>query len=789
MNTSFVKGQQSDFGVIMNLFKSSYGETLLSNRLIAVFFLLIITIGMSFGAKNLYFDNDYRAFFGETNPQLDAFERLQKTYTKIDNVQFAFEPKVGSDASSLQILTAVEELTELAWQIPYSLRVDSISNYQHTEVEDDDLIVEDLYSYADELEQSELDNVKNIVTTEPSIIGRLHDPDHKSTAVTVTVQLPGENPTEVVEVVEAARNIKAEILKKHDVNIRLGGIAMFNNAFFEASESDMTTLMPAMYLVILIVTFLLIRSVYATAMVILIIIPSITFAMGFGGWIGVGLTPPSASAPTIITTLAVADSIHFLVTMFNRMRAGLSQRQAIIYSLSVNGKPIFLTSITTAVGFLSLNFSDSPPFHDLGNITAAGVMAAWLFSIVLLPILMSLVTVKPRETLGFLNKHMENLGKFIASKYKAVLALSVVASVLITSAITRNEINDDFLKYFDEDITFRSDTDWISKNLTGLNQIQFDMQSKKPNGISDPDFLTKLEAFSQWSRNQDVVTNVQSITDVFKRLNRDLNGGDTNFYKVPESRELAAQYLLLYELSLPFGLDLNNQIDIDKSSTQVIVTIEDLTTNEIKAWIKEAETFLTEELGMDAVAAGPTVMFSYIAERNIQGMLWGTLYAVLIISGIILIALRDVRLGLLSLVPNILPAALAFGVWGMFVGQVNMAVAVVTGMALGVIVDDSVHFLTKYQLARKNDNLSPEKAVVSAFGGGGTALLVTTVILVAGFAILAQSSFGLNSAMASLTAISLFMALIADLTILPSLLILLDRKMSKQEPQSNIVAA
>ena len=773
----------------MNLFKSSYGETLLSNRLIAVFFLLIITIGMSFGAKNLYFDNDYRAFFGEANPQLDAFERLQKTYTKIDNVQFAFEPKAGSDASSVQILAAVEELTELAWQIPYSLRVDSISNYQHTEVEDDDLIVEDLYSYADELEQSELDDIKNIVTTEPSIIGRLHDPDHKSTAVTVTVQLPGENPTEVVEVVEAARNIKDEILKKHDVNIRLGGIAMFNNAFFEASESDMTTLMPAMYLVILIVTFLLIRSVYATAMVILIIIPSITFAMGFGGWIGVGLTPPSASAPTIITTLAVADSIHFLVTMFNRMRAGFSQREAIIYSLSVNGKPIFLTSITTAVGFLSLNFSDSPPFHDLGNITAAGVMAAWLFSIVLLPILMSIVTVKPRETLGFLNKNMENLGKFIASNYKAVLALSVVASVLITSAITRNEINDDFLKYFDEDITFRADTDWISKNLTGLNQIQFDMQSKKPNGISDPKFLTNLEAFSQWARKQDVVTNVQSITDVFKRLNRDLNGGDINFYQVPESRELAAQYLLLYELSLPFGLDLNNQIDIDKSSTQVIVTIEDLTTNEIKAWIKEAETFLTEELGMDAVAAGPTVMFSYIAERNIQGMLWGTLYAVLIISGIILIALRDVRLGLLSLVPNILPAALAFGVWGMFVGQVNMAVAVVTGMALGVIVDDSVHFLTKYQLARKNDNLSAEKAVVSAFGGVGTALLVTTVILVAGFAILAQSSFGLNSAMASLTAISLFMALIADLTILPSLLILLDRKMSKQEPQSDIVAA
>ena len=457
--------------------------------------------------------------------------------------------------------------------------------------------------------------------------------------------------------------------------------------------------------------------------------------------------------------------------------------------MSVNGKPIFLTSITTAVGFLSLNFSDSPPFHDLGNITAAGVMAAWLFSVMLLPILMSFVTVKPKETLGSLNNYMGKMGEFISSKYKAVLLISIFISVLVTAAITRNEINDDFLKYFDEDITFRADTDWISQNLTGLNQIQFDMQSKKPNGISDPVFLNKLETFANWARNHEVVTNVQSITDVFKRLNRDLNGGDLEFYRIPENRELSAQYLLLYELSLPFGLDLNNQIDIDKSSTQVIVTIDDLTTNQIKAWILEAETFLKNELGMDTVAAGPTVMFSYIAERNIQGMLWGTLYAVLIISGIILIALKDVRLGLLSLVPNLLPAALAFGVWGLFVGQVNMAVAVVTGMALGVIVDDSVHFLTKYQLARKNDNLSAEKAVVSAFGGVGTALLVTTIILVAGFAILAQSSFGLNSAMASLTAIALFMALVADLTILPSLLILLDRKNNKSNAPDNVVAA
>ncbi len=753
----------------------TYGEFILNNRFLVFVALAIFMILSSAGASKLFFDNDYRAFFGSANPQLEAFEELQNTYTKIDNVQFAIVPEANKTAVDAKVLAVVEELTELAWQIPYSIRVDSISNYQHTEVYEDDLIVEDLYSSANELSLEAIQRIKRVVTTEPALTGRLHDADQRATAVSVTIQLPGLDPNEVVEVSEAARKLAQYIEDKYGLEIKLGGIAMFNNAFLEASMNDMMTLVPAMYFVILLVTYLLVRSIYATFAVLLLIVPSIITAMGFGGWIGVGLTPPSASAPTIITTLAVADSIHFLMTYLQKKREGMLNRASILYSISINAKPIFLTSITTAIGFLSLNFSDSPPFHDLGNITAFGVMAAWLFSMTLLPILISFVDIQPKQTANRLNRSMTKFGTFVANNYFRVFITSLVVSTTLILGITKNEINDDFLKYFDEDIQFRSDTDWISNNLTGLNQIQFNMHSGASDGISNPEFLNKVENFVVWARQHEQVTNVQSITDVFKRLNRDLNSADQDYYNIPTNRELAAQYLLLYELSLPFGLDLTNQISIDKSSTQVVVTIEDLTTNEIKSWIAEAEIFLTDQAGLDAIAAGPTVMFSYIAERNIQGMLYGTFYAVLIISAIILIALRDVTLGLISLVPNILPAALAFGIWGMLVGQVNMAVAVVTGMALGVIVDDSVHFLTKYQHARKKLNLEPRESVISAFGGVGTALMVTTVILVAGFMILAQSSFGLNSAMASLTAIALVMALIADFTLLPALLLMFDK--------------
>jgi len=760
---------------------STYGELLLKYRFLVLGLLTALTLVCAAGAQFLYFDNDYRVFFGKENPQLKAFEQVQQTYTKIDNVNFAVDPIAGK-ANAPEVLAAVEELTSIAWQLPFSIRVDSLSNYQHTEVDGDDLIVRDLYMNAMSMDADEQSLVDEVSTTEPALAGKIHDKQHRATSVNATIQMPGKSADEVAIVAAAAREMAAEIEAKHNVKIRLGGVIFLNNAFLESSMQDMATLVPAMYLVILLVAYLLLRSIMATVLVLFVVVPSIVVAMGVGGWMGIGLTPPSASAPTIITTLAVADSIHLLVSMFNRMRAGHSQRDSLLYSIRVNGKPIFLTSLTTALGFLSMNFSDSPPFHDLGNITAVGVMAAWIYSIVLLPILISFVPLKSKATLAKLDDKMGKLGVYVAARHKPLLAIGIILSASVLALIPLNEINDDFVKYFDSSVQYRQDTDWISGNLTGANQVQFSLPSGESNGVSDPAFIEKVSKFTAWAHNESVVTHVQSISDTFKRLNRDLNEGDPAFYRVPDTRELAAQYLLLYELSLPFGLDLNNQLDISKSSTQVIVTIDDMTTNELRAWIARAENYLADELDFNLTAVGPTVMFAYISERNIQSMLLGTLVAVFLISGVILIALRDVRLGIISLIPNLLPAGLAFGLWGLLVGQVNMAVAVVAGMALGVVVDDSVHFLSKYQIARRELKLSPNNAVISAFNGVGTALVVTTLILTAGFAILAQSTFGVNSYMAMLTGIALVIALVADMTLLPALLIALDRDKKEAEP-------
>jgi predicted RND superfamily exporter protein len=255
-----------------------------------------------------------------------------------------------------------------------------------------------------------------------------------------------------------------------------------------------------------------------------------------------------------------------------------------------------------------------------------------------------------------------------------------------------------------------------------------------------------------------------------------MHADDPEFLRLPTERDMAAQYLLLYEMSLPYGLDLNNQINVDKSSTRLIATLGDVPTKQALELAAAAEAWLEENAlpSMAAKATGPSVMFSHITERNIKSMIVGTAVAFSLISLILTVALRSWKLGFLSLIPNLAPAAMAFGAWGILVGRIGFAVSVVGAMTLGIVVDDTVHFMTKYLRARREKGLDPSDAVRYSFHSVGRALWVTSMILVAGFMILAQSSFKQNSDMGLLAAVTIIFALVADFFLLPPLLMKID---------------
>lgn len=737
---------------------------------------LLLILPAASGGRFIEFTTDYRVFFSEDNPQLRAFEQVENTYTKSDNVLFVLTPANG-DVFTRQNLAAIESLTREAWQIPYSIRVDSITNFQYSYAEGDDLVVRDLVSDAESLSDADIQLIREVALNEPLLLNQSVNPEGTVVGINVTVQLPGINQTvEVPELVSFARGLQQVFVEQYpNIDVKLTGLTMLNNAFSEASQADMKMLIPISFLVIIISIGLLLRGWSGTLASVWMIFLSILAAMGITGWLGIRLTPPSATAPIIILTIAVADAVHILTNFYHGVRQGTEKRAAMIESIRINLQPVFLTSITTAIGFLSMNFGEVPPFGDLGNITAIGVGIAFFLSIGFLPALMMVLPVKVKSIDNERSTLMEHLAEFVIKRRQALLYGMGGLILLLIAFIPRNELNDVYVEYFDQRIPFRVATDYAAENLTGLYRLDYSLEGQESGAVSDPEFLNHVSDFVDWYRAQPEVMFVSAYTDIIKRLNKNMHADDPAQYRLPEQRDLAAQYLLLYEMSLPYGLDLNNQINVDKSATRVNASIDTLSVNDFIALSKRARAWLDENAPeLSTEGTGATMMFSYIGRRNIKSMLLGTTVALILISLILILALRSLKIGLVSLIPNLVPAAMAFGAWGILVGEIGLSLSVVTAMTLGIVVDDTVHFLSKYLRARREQGLTSMDAVRYAYKTVGTALWVTSLVLIAGFLVLTLSAFKLNSGMGLLVSIVIGLALIVDFLFLPPLLMKLE---------------
>ena len=762
----------------MHWFETAFGEWVVKRRWwIIVATLLLVAVAAS-GARFLTFNNDSRIFFSKENPQLQALEALENTYTKSDNVFFVIAPKDG-DVFTTQTLAAVEELTEAAWQIPYSSRVDSITNFQHTRAEGDDLLVEDLVEDAKTLTEADLKRIKNIALNQRMLVNRLISPSGHVTGLNVNIIKPGKSMSESPEVAAFARNMADDFRIKHpDIDLYLTGGIMIDAAFGEASKDDMTTLVPLMYLTLVVMMGLALRSFAGTLVTLIVIAFSMITGLGLAGWLGISLTPASANSPTIILTLAVADSVHILVSIFHLMRQGKTRHEAVAESLRINLQPVFLTSITTTIGFLTMNFSDAPPFADLGNIVAMGVLAAFVYSVFFLPALMSVIPLKVKARPKQKRHALEHLADFVVNRRKPLFWGMLIAVLALTAGTLRIELDDNFIKYFDHRYDFRRATDFATDNLTGFDVIEYSLPSGEPGGINNPWYLNKVEEFANWYRTQPGVVHVITITDTMKQLNKSMHGDDVGYHRIPETRSLAAQYLLLYEMSLPFGLDLNNRINVDKSATRLTVIMRDTTTTQLRQMDERARNWLAQNAPevMFTYGSGLSIMFAHISERNIDSMLGASFMALVLISAILMFALRSFKLGLVSLVPNLAPAFMAFGLWGMVVGQVGLAISVLVALTLGIVVDDTIHFISKYIRARREYEMSPQEAVKYSFHTVGTALWITSIVLVSGFLVLSFSGFKINSDMGLMTAITITLALALDFLFLPTLLMKVERK-------------
>ena len=755
-----------------------YIAAILRRRWLVVVLATLVMVAMTAGARFITVTNDYRVLFSEDNPQLAAFDALENTYSVSNAALIAIAPRDGS-VFTRETLGAIEELTEAAWRAPYSSRVNSLTNYTHSEALEDDLIVAPLVEDASALSEADVVRVEKVALDAAEIAGRLVAHDGRTAGVAINFILP-ENPDQaVVEITDYLNSVLAEARASHpDIDYYMTGDVVMHRAFADVTKSDMETLTPIVFLIIVGATIILLRSIFSTLAIVAVLVFVVNTTLGFAGWNGVVFSPTNAGVPIIVMVIAIADSIHIVTSVLLGMRRGLDRNAAIVESIRINAYPVFITSVTTAIGFLSLNASDSPPFHVLGNYVAFGVLCALVYTMTLLPALLSILPLRAPRVQSEGTAFFDRFADFVIARRTFLLvSVSLVIAVLIIG-IPRIELSDNMAQYFDDRYEFRRDTDYVIDNLTGLDKLEYSLSAGREGGITDPDYLHKVDAFAEWYRQQPEVTHVEAFSDIMKRLNKNMHGDDPAFYRLPADPDLAAQYLLLYELSLPFGSDLNDRIDVAKSATRLVVTTKNAWSRDIRELDERAQVWLRANAPAFAQeASGLSVVFAHLSLRNINSMLRGTITAMALISFILIWIFKSVRIGLLSLLPNFIPAIMSFGLWGYLVGHVGIASSVVIAVVFGIVVDDTIHFLSKYLKARREGLPAPE-AVRSAFHTVGHALCTTTAVLSVGFLVFATSGFEVSWALGLLVTITIVFALVADFLLLPTLLIAIDRRNS-----------
>lgn len=747
-------------------------------------FSLAVALLCSMGLSQLKANNDYKAFFQPDDPWLIASENIQNTYTRDQNIMLVVRSNTATlfDKNGMHCL---RQATDTGWQLPYVTRVDSVANFQFSEAFADDLVIRDLIeqdAIGNNLTKDYIAKTKDAALSEPQLLKRLISPDGRTAGVNLTLHLPTESKAEVNAAARAARGWMTGLAEAcPNTERKLTGVVMVNAAIADASQHDLTKLGPAMFAAIVLLLWVLFRSIYAVIGSVLVIGLSISSGLGMAGWLGYEMTPTLAIAPTMMMTMAVADCVH-LISSIKDARTRQALGPAILTSLKLNCLPIAITSITTAIGFIGMRVADNPPLVQLGTVAAIGVMAAMLFSLTLLPAWLRLTNANIQAQPTHRATYLLKLSQFVIHNRRLIVIAAAALTVFMGWSATKNQATEDLVKYFKPSTSIRQATEFSLDHLTGFYQIQFSLDTGESNGIADPKYLNTLDQFAHWLMAQPGVLQVSQVADIVKRLNQNMHGDDPTWYRIPTSRDLAAQYLLMYQLSLPFGLTLENLVTPDFNASRFVVTLGRVESADIRqlegnayAWLQKNAPELAVLNGLENRGAGPAMMYAHTAAKISDTMIKATFVALLGISVLLCAALCSWRWGLLSMIPNLVPAITAFGIWGWLNGHISMTVALVSTMTLGIVVDDTVHFLSKYLYARRHSQLSTEKALNYAYSTVGIALVITTAVLVTGFAVMSLSPFEPSARMSELALITISSALVFDLLFLPALISLVDR--------------
>lgn len=747
---------------------------------LTLFASLFVTALVASGARHLKVESDYEIFFDGINPRLQAHLEVEDLFGRNDYVQLALTPKDG-ELFTVENMAAVQDMTERFWTLPYSRRVDSLTNYAYTYADGDDLSTTPLFEDAELFTEQEWDTRKAFALSNVATRRVLVSDDGRVTGINTNILLPEGDSMAPMEVAAATHALVEQMQQDYpQFEMHTVGSILINESFFQHATSGFAKLLAIGIVLLLVSSALILRSVSAAFSIGVLMFSATAVSLGVTGWLGWPITAPSSTSSVIIMAVAVASTVHMIASFLKRLATGATRSQAVQSAMAHNFKPIALTAVTTAIGFLCLNLSEVPPYRLLGNTTAIGVSAAFVLTFTLLPALLCLLPFRRHgKSDSVPGERWAQFGDLVARQPRRMMLGSLVVMSALIIPIYKNVIDDRLLNYFDEGVPIRDDTDYVMEHFSFFYGSFMPVPSGEDGGITDPAYLRHLDDFMLWARQQPEVKVATGFSDIIKQLNQNMNGDDPAFYRIPDDRELVAQYLLLYELSLPFGKDLSRDIDSARASSQARIGFHNLSSAGMREFETRAQAWMQANWpdSMQTHLAGPPLLFAHIWRDATNSNLLSMALAVVLICTLIGLTMRSLKMGLVSLAPNILPTLMAFGLWGVWKGQIDIGSSIVAVIAFGIIVDDTIHFLHRYQHFRQQGE-NYQGAVRKTFAAVGMALMTTTIVLVLGFGVLGFSDFTLNSSMGLLTSLTIALALVVDFIFLPALLGVVDSRKS-----------
>lgn len=770
----------------MAAFIQRWADFVLAQRLLIILISVLLLPFMLLTGRAIPFDNTTERYFVEGDQTLVDFNVLLDLFGDNEYLLIGIEMLAAdADVFDPAAVSAINVLTEFLDSHPAVTQVRSLTNFQYTHAEGDSLhtddLIEDLASFIDDpaLRQQ----AREVILDQPLALGTLVSEDLRHARIAARVEYRHDTAAHKVELVhDLYALVQQETFASDRFALHLSGQPLLNERFETMAAEDTSTLIPLMGVVMIIMLLISFRSPVAALLPWAVISLGVLAVLEIQSYLGIPhTTVDEALVPTLII-IGIGVAVHVMVEYYHLRDQGNDAPAAARLTVMAIWKPALFTAVTTSAGFLALSVTRIVPVRDFAILGAIGPLVLFLFALTLLPAVLSYLKNVPARTrtvinTGIVTRLAEAVPDFTWRHHRTILWIGGGLLLFSFFSLSTLRVDTNYVNLFKRDNPVRSDIEYFDRVFEGVMTLEIVLDSGAPEGIKDPAFLAQVEAFQAWLEARETTGPVNSLVDYLKQINKALHGGDPAWYVLPDTPEMTAQFLLLYDSS-GADEDLSDVKDFDNRHVRLIAPIVNMRATAMDAELDEIRNHLAREYpDLNALLTGGMVLFNAQDMYTGQGMLQSFTIAMVVISLFFIVLFRSLKYGLLSIIPSILPILLTGGFLGLAGVNLDLSTMVVGAMTMGIAVDDAIHVMNRYLAARKA-GLSARQGIEKAMHESGRAVIFSSIVLVLGFMVLTFGNFVTIIQVGLFGASIMFLALLGDLLFLPAILYVADSNKS-----------